>query len=156
VHPDYYENRPKACMNGWGSIFLNIAADGIALPCHEARMLRGITFPNVTEHDLKWIWYDSPAFNTYRGDGWMQEPCRTCPEKEKDFGGCRCQAFMLTGDATNADPVCDLSPHHHLITEQVEKAQRPQLPANVKPIVFRDDRNSRRLSNAGQAVPAGE
>jgi pyrroloquinoline quinone biosynthesis protein E len=115
-------------------------------------MLPGIEFPNVRDHDLKWIWNDSPAFGTYRGDTWMQEPCRTCPEKEKDFGGCRCQAFMLTGDATNADPVCDLSPHHHLITEQVERAQRPQLPANTKPIVFRDDRNSRALAE-GQQPP---
>jgi pyrroloquinoline quinone biosynthesis protein E len=152
VNPDYYETRPKACMNGWGSIFLNVAADGVALPCHEARMLPGIEFPNVRDHDLKWIWNDSPAFGTYRGDTWMQEPCRSCPDKEKDFGGCRCQAFMLTGDATNADPVCDLSPHHHLITEQVEKAQRPQLPANTKPIVFRDDRNSRALAG-GQQPP---
>ncbi len=76
----------------------------------------------------------------------MKEPCRTCPEKEKDLGGCRCQAFMLTGDAANADPVCDLSPHHQLVTEVVAKAQKPAAPANVHPIVFRDDRNSRKLS----------
>jgi pyrroloquinoline quinone biosynthesis protein E len=155
VVPDYYATRPKACMNGWGSVFLNIAADGMALPCHEARMLPGLTFPNVKDHDVHWIWHDSPGFNAYRGDSWMKEPCRSCPEKTKDFGGCRCQAFMLTGDPTNADPVCDLSPNHHLIAEVVAKAQEPIKPANVHPIVFRDDKNSRRLgAKSGVPVPA--
>jgi pyrroloquinoline quinone biosynthesis protein E len=155
VVPDYYANRPKACMNGWGSVFLNIAADGMALPCHEARMLPGLTFPNVKEHDVRWIWNESPGFNAYRGDSWMKEPCRSCPEKTKDFGGCRCQAFMLTGDATNADPVCDLSPHHHLITDAVEKAQNPAPAVTVHPIVFRDDKNSRKLSEKpGAPKPA--
>ena len=148
VVPDYHATRPKACMNGWGSLFVTVTADGMVLPCHEARMLPGITFPNSREHDLRWIWYDSPAFNAYRGDAWMKDLCRTCPEKEKDFGGCRCQAFLLTGDATNADPVCDLSPHHHLVVEAVEKADRPTLPQNVKPILFRDDRTSRTLTAA--------
>jgi pyrroloquinoline quinone biosynthesis protein E len=146
VVPDYYADRPKACMNGWGSVFLNIAADGVALPCHEARMLPGLHFPNVRDHDVRWIWYQSPGFNAYRGDEWMREPCRTCPDKVKDFGGCRCQAYMLTGDARNADPICDLSPHHGLITEVVAKAQHPGKPVTVQPIVFRDDRNSRKLS----------
>ena len=149
VVPDYYEERPKACMNGWGALFLTITADGLALPCHEARMLPGLTFPNVREHDLGWIWYDSPGFNAYRGDSWMKEPCRSCPEKVKDFGGCRCQAYMLTGDATNTDPVCGLSPLHHLVTDVVDKAQTPapQIPKiEVKPILFRDDKNSRALS----------
>ncbi len=148
VVPDYYATRPKACMNGWGAVFLNIASDGLALPCHEARMLPGLEFPNVRDHDVRWIWEQSPAFSAYRGDEWMKEPCRSCPEKTKDFGGCRCQAYMLTGDATNADPVCDKSPHHHLITEQVELAQQPQPPAaEVKPIIlFRDDKNSRKLA----------
>lgn len=155
VVPDYYADRPKACMNGWGSVFLNIAADGMVLPCHEARMLPGLSFPNVRDHDMRWIWYDSPGFNAYRGDSWMKELCRTCPEKEKDFGGCRCQAFMLTGDATNADPVCDKSPHHHLITKQVELAQKAKAPAvDVKPIIlFRDDKNSRKLSGETAKTP---
>lgn len=148
VVPDYHAARPKACMNGWGSLFVTVTADGVVLPCHEARMLPGLSFPNVRDHDLGWIWYESPGFNAYRGDHWMKEPCRSCPEKSKDFGGCRCQAFMLTGDATNADPVCELSPHHHLVTEAVERADRPALPAGVKPILFRDDRNSRSLSAA--------
>jgi PqqA peptide cyclase len=149
VVPDYYEERPKACMNGWGALFLTVTSDGLALPCHEARQLPGLTFPNVRDHDLRWIWYDSPGFNQYRGDSWMKEPCRSCPEKTKDFGGCRCQAFMLTGDATNADPVCSLSPHHKLVTDVVDKAQNPIAPkVEVKPILFRDDKNSRALSKA--------
>lgn len=147
VVPDYYEERPKACMNGWGSVFLTVTADGLALPCHEARQLPGLSFPNVRDHDLRWIWQDSPGFNAYRGDAWMKEPCRSCPDKTKDFGGCRCQAYMLTGDATNADPVCGLSPNHHLVTDVVDKAQHPQpRQAEVKPILFRDDKNSRALS----------
>jgi PqqA peptide cyclase len=154
VVPDYYANRPKACMNGWGSVFLNVAADGVALPCHEARMLPGLTFPNVREHDVRWIWYESPGFNAYRGDAWMKEPCRSCPEQGKDFGGCRCQAYMLTGDATNTDPVCDLSPNHRLITDVVAKAQSPGQPVKVHPIVFRDDKNSRQLSEKNQPEPA--
>jgi PqqA peptide cyclase len=146
VVPDYYEERPKACMNGWGALFLTVTADGLALPCHEARMLPGLAFPNVRDHDLGWIWYDSPGFNAYRGDSWMKEPCRSCPEKVKDFGGCRCQAYMLTGDATNTDPVCGLSPLHHLVTDVVDKAQTPAPKVDVKPILFRDDKNSRALS----------
>lgn len=146
VVPDYYEERPKACMNGWGAVFLTITADGLALPCHEARQLPGLTFPNVRDHDLRSIWYDSPGFNAYRGDAWMKEPCRTCPDKVRDFGGCRCQAYMLTGDATNADPVCGLSPYHHRVTDAVDKAQKPAPAVEVKPILFRDNKNSRSLS----------
>jgi pyrroloquinoline quinone biosynthesis protein E len=150
VVPDYYEDRPKACMNGWGALFLTVTADGLALPCHEARMLPGLDFPNVRNHDLGWIWYDSPGFNAYRGDAWMKEPCRTCPDKAKDFGGCRCQAYMLTGDAANADPVCSLSPQHKLVTDVVDRAQQPLAPAvEVKPILFRDDKNSRALAKTG-------
>jgi pyrroloquinoline quinone biosynthesis protein E len=146
VVPDYYEERPKPCMKGWGALFLTVTADGLALPCHEARMLPGLEFPNVRDHDLSWIWYDSPGFNAYRGDSWMKEPCRSCPDKVKDFGGCRCQAYMLTGDATNTDPVCGLSPLHHLVTDVVDKAQTPTSKFEVKPILFRDDKNSRALS----------
>jgi len=145
VVPDYFEERPKACMNGWGAVFLTVTADGLALPCHEARQLPGLTFPDVRDHDLGWIWRDSPGFNAYRGDAWMKEPCRSCPDKVKDFGGCRCQAFLLTGDATNADPVCSLSLDHHLVTAALEKARLPQVQAS-QPILFRDDRNSRALS----------
>jgi pyrroloquinoline quinone biosynthesis protein E len=156
VVPDYYSDRPKACMNGWGSVFITVQADGTVLPCHEARMLPGLTFPNAKDRDMKWIWYDSPGFNAFRGDAWMKEPCRTCPEKVKDFGGCRCQAFMLTGDAANADPVCSLSPHHHIVTEAVEKAQEPAVTTQPIVIVYRDDKSSRELSRRQEkpvAVP---
>jgi pyrroloquinoline quinone biosynthesis protein E len=147
IVPDYYADRPKACMNGWGSVFLNVAPDGLALPCHEARMLPGLDFPNVKDHEMEWIWNESPAFNAYRGESWMKEPCRSCDERATDFGGCRCQAFQLTGDAANTDPVCDKSEHHHIVTEQIELAQKPQPPAaDIKPIIFyRDDKNSKAL-----------
>ena len=154
VVPDYHERRPKACMNGWGAVFLCLTADGLALPCHEARMLPGLEFPSVRDRDLRWIWYDSPAFNRYRGDEWMKEPCRSCPEKVKDYGGCRCQAYMLTGDAANADPVCDKSPHHALVTQAVERAEQVRPAVGTKPVLFfRDDKNSRALSGADPREP---
>ena len=153
VVPDYHETRPKACMNGWGAVFLCLTADGLALPCHEARMLPGLDFPNVRDRDLRWIWHDSPAFNRYRGDEWMKEPCRSCPEKVKDYGGCRCQAYMLTGDAANADPVCDKSPHHALVTQAVERAEQVRPAVGTKPVLFfRDDKNSRALSGPREPV----
>ena len=150
VVPDYFEKRPKACMNGWGSVFLTITPDGTALPCHAARMLPGIEFPNIRNTSLDAAWHISEGFNRYRGDTWMKDPCRDCPERDKDFGGCRCQAYLLTGDPTNADPVCDLSPHHHRVTEAVARAREALV--DVKPIVFRDDRNSRQLSAAKAGV----
>jgi pyrroloquinoline quinone biosynthesis protein E len=130
-------------MNGWGSVFLVIAADGVALPCHQARMLPGIAFPNVKETSIRSIWYESPAFNRFRGEAWMREPCRSCPERTKDLGGCRCQAYLLTGDAANADPVCDLSPEHARVLEAVAKSREASPEALLH---FRDDNNSRRLS----------
>jgi PqqA peptide cyclase len=147
VVPDYFERRPKPCMNGLGSIFLTVTPDGTALPCHAARMLPGIEFPNVRRASLEYVWYESDAFSRFRGDAWMKEPCRSCPEKGRDFGGCRCQAYLLTGDAANADPVCDKSPHHHLVTEAVERAARaPGVGAAVeKPLVFRSPGNSSTL-----------
>lgn len=151
VVPDYFENRPKACMNGWGSVFLGIAPDGSALPCHAAKTLPGIDFPNVTQHSMHDIWYHSEAFNKYRGYAWMKEPCRSCPEKEKDFGGCRCQALALTGDAANADPVCDKSPFHDKVQRIVVHAQHKTAdPKTGEPILFRTDANSRLFGeNAG-------
>ena len=145
VVPDYYETRPKKCMNGWGNVFLTITPDGTALPCHTAKMLPGITFPNVREHSIAHIWYDADGFNRYRGDAWMSETCRTCPEKEKDLGGCRCQAWLLTGDASQPDPVCDKSPAHAHITTAVAEAQRPVLAPGAEPLVFRDPKASRAL-----------
>jgi pyrroloquinoline quinone biosynthesis protein E len=141
VVPDYFETRPKPCMSGLGRVFLGIAPDGVALPCQAARMLPGLAFPNVRAASVGSIWYDSPAFNRYRGEEWMKEPCRTCPERSRDFGGCRCQAYLLTGDAANADPVCDLSPHHHLVTAAVDRAERRGTAlASEHPLVFRDHR----------------
>ncbi len=155
VNPDYYETRPKACMNGWGAIFLNLTADGVALPCHEARMLPGLEFPSVREQSIKEIWYESQGFNMYRGDSWMKDPCKTCPEKEKDFGGCRCQAFMISGDATNADPVCAKSDHHYIIEEQVANAQKSQKKAtDTKPIIlYRNDKNSKEMAKEEIRLP---
>ena len=146
VVPDYYETRPKACMNGWGSVFLTIAPDGSALPCHAARQLPGLTFPNVRDHSVAWIWNESPTFNHFRGDDWMKAPCRTCPEKTKDFGGCRCQAYMLTGDAANADPVCDKSEHHATLVANVDAMTNRPPPGHAQPLVFRNPKNSKALS----------
>ena len=144
VVPDYFERRPKACMGGLGSVFLGIAPDGTAMPCHAARMLPDLDLPNVRSADIRTIWYDSPAFNRFRGEAWMKEPCRSCPERTHDFGGCRCQAYLLTGDATNTDPVCDLSPHHQLVTDAVARAERDAAsPARAEQVlVFRDHRTS--------------
>jgi len=144
VVPDYFERRPKACMGGLGSVFLGIAPDGIAMPCHAARMLPGLDLPNVRSADIRTIWYDSPAFNRFRGEAWMKEPCRSCPERTHDFGGCRCQAYLLTGDATNTDPVCDLSPHHQLVTDAVARAERDAASTAraEQVLVFRDHRTS--------------
>ncbi|HJX21283.1 MAG TPA: pyrroloquinoline quinone biosynthesis protein PqqE [Steroidobacteraceae bacterium] len=146
VVPDYFETRPKACMSGLGSVFLGVAPDGTALPCHAARMLPGLQLPNVRESDIRTVWHDSPAFNRFRGEAWMKEPCRNCPERTRDFGGCRCQAYLLTGDADNADPVCDLSPYHHRVTEAVARAELAGAAAaggvREQVLVFRDHRTS--------------
>ncbi|WP_175690322.1 pyrroloquinoline quinone biosynthesis protein PqqE [Burkholderia anthina] len=139
VTPDYYEERPKPCMNGWGSLFLIVTPDGTALPCHGARQLP-IEFPNVRDHDLRHIWYESFGFNHFRGDSWMPEPCRSCDEKKKDFGGCRCQAYMMTGDASNADPVCSKSAHHDIILRTRDAALAPL--QSITQLVFRNRHNS--------------
>lgn len=149
VVPDYFEDRPKACMNGWGSVFLGVAPDGVALPCHNARDLPGLQLPSVREKSIKEIWYGSDAFNAYRGDDWMQEPCRSCDEKSKDFGGCRCQAFMLTGDAAATDPVCSKSPLRGRVDQVIALAARSTTIVPIEqPIVFRSDANSRLLQTA--------
>jgi pyrroloquinoline quinone biosynthesis protein E len=149
VVPDFYETRPKKCMNGWGNVFLTVTPDGTALPCHTARMLPGLAFPNVRQAGVREIWYDSEGFNRYRGLGWMKEPCRSCPEKERDLGGCRCQAYLLAGDPAVADPVCDKSPSHGVVEAAVVRAQVPDAArTDSKPIVFRDPKESIRLSSA--------
>lgn len=144
VVPDFYEERPKACMNGWGTTFLTIAPDGTALPCHSARELPGLACPNVKDYSIEQIWNESEAFNHFRGFEWMQEPCRSCPEKTKDFGGCRCQAFLFTGDPNATDPVCGKSPKRHLVQEAIAAARDATERDGEKPLVFRNSRNSKK------------
>jgi PqqA peptide cyclase len=144
VVPDYYESRPKKCMNGWATTFMTVTPDGTALPCHTARMLPGLTFPNVTTSSMREIWVESDGFNRFRGTSWMKEPCASCEEREKDYGGCRCQAYLLAQDASAADPVCAKSPHHHVITEAVTAAQRVRVIE--KPLVFRQRAQSLELA----------
>ena len=112
VVPDYFARLPKPCVGGWGRRSLNVTPSGKVLPCHAAESIPGLQFWSVREHSLADIWKNSPAFNAFRGSAWMQEPCKSCARRELDFGGCRCQAFALTGDARSTDPVCHLSPRH--------------------------------------------
>ncbi|HHZ66323.1 MAG TPA: pyrroloquinoline quinone biosynthesis protein PqqE [Alphaproteobacteria bacterium] len=115
VVPDYYARRPKSCMGGWGRQFLNIAPSGRVLPCHAAESIDGLQFDSVRDRPLDWIWEESAAFNLYRGTDWMPEPCQSCDRREIDWGGCRCQAFALTGNAANTDPACEFSPHRDVL-----------------------------------------
>ena len=124
VTPDYFGEYPKSCMDGWGRRFLLVSPEGLALPCHQAHTLPGLQFDNVRERPLADIWADSPGFNAFRGEDWMPEPCRSCERRARDFGGCRCQAYHLTGDARRTDPACKLAPDHALI-EQARSANRP-------------------------------
>jgi pyrroloquinoline quinone biosynthesis protein E len=113
VVPDYHARLPKPCVGGWGRRSLNVTPGGKVLPCHAAESIPGLEFWSVREHSLADIWENSSAFNAFRGTAWMQEPCRSCARRDIDFGGCRCQAFALTGDARATDPVCHLAPNHH-------------------------------------------
>jgi PqqA peptide cyclase len=122
VVPDYHAARPKACMGGWGRRIINITPAGLALPCHAAETLPGFRFPSVRTTGLAEIWREDPAFARFRGTGWMPEPCRSCDRREIDWGGCRCQAFALTGDAAATDPACILSPHHGMMADAVAAA----------------------------------
>ncbi|MEV0183355.1 pyrroloquinoline quinone biosynthesis protein PqqE [Streptomyces sp. NPDC050625] len=119
VVPDYVDGVAKPCMGGWGAVSLTVAPDGTVLPCPAAATLPGLDPPNVADRPLAWIWEHSGAFGQYRGTDWMREPCRSCPRRDEDFGGCRCQAFALTGDATRTDPACRLSPDHDLVEKAV-------------------------------------
>jgi PqqA peptide cyclase len=125
VLPDYYEPYPKACYGGWGKVYLVVAPNGSVLPCHGATQITTLSFDNVRAHSLEWIWSESEAFRIFRGDDWMKEPCRSCPRKTVDFGGCRCQAFALTGEATNTDPVCTLTPLRGIIDGALLEPVRP-------------------------------
>ena len=128
VVPAYYARRPKACMGGWGRRFLNVSPTGRVLPCHAAETIPGLAFESVTERPLAEIWRDSPAFQRFRGTAWMPEPCRSCDRREIDWGGCRCQALALAGDAAATDPACELSPDHAKLVAAAERESADAAP----------------------------
>jgi PqqA peptide cyclase len=130
VVPDYYARYPKACMGGWGRRLMLIDPSGKALPCHAAGVIPGLVFDNVREHSLQTIWNDSSAFQKFRGEDWMQEPCRSCERRTEDFGGCRCQAFLLAGDAAATDPVCSLAPTRHLVELTLKQSPIAVVPTS--------------------------
>src|SRR5258708_5378831 len=142
VQNDYLSGEPKPCMGGWGRSYMCINPTGEVMPCHAASVIPGLRFESVRDGALEKIWRDSPAMNAFRGDDWMMEPCRSCVRKEIDFGGCRCQAFMLAGNAAEADPICRLSPHHEVV-----ESMRNDADAGL-PLTYRDTKTSRDLSNA--------
>ncbi|MGI8716139.1 MAG: pyrroloquinoline quinone biosynthesis protein PqqE [Solirubrobacteraceae bacterium] len=129
VLPDFYEEQPKPCMGGWGRTAMVVAPNGEVLPCQAASTIPGLEFANVREHSLEWIWAESEAFAHFRGTDWMQDPCRSCPlgAQELDWGGCRCQALRLTGDAAATDPVCRFSAHHDRIVSARKPAETDEL-----------------------------
>lgn len=136
VLPDYFGDRPKPCMHGWGRRYLTINPVGEVMPCQTAAVIPELRFDTVREHSLAWIWRDSPAFQRFRGTEWMPEPCQSCSLREVDFGGCRCQAFLLTGDASRTDPVCQLAPDHQHLQDMVQEIQR-QEPARLPALRLR-------------------
>jgi pyrroloquinoline quinone biosynthesis protein E len=152
VISDYYETRPKRCMNGWGTTFIVVTPDGTALPCHAARVLPGIDFPSVRSTSVRDLWLNAPAFNRFRGEAWMPEPCRSCAEKSQDLGGCRCQAWLLTGAVDATDPVCDKSPQHGRVIEIIRPRRSDE---RIAPLVFRSPENSVQLLNRAAVPPGG-
>jgi pyrroloquinoline quinone biosynthesis protein E len=132
VVPDYYAKYPKACMGGWGRRLLLIDPAGQALPCHAAGIIPGLQFDNVRDRSLQWIWRESAAFNKFRGEAWMSEPCRSCDRRSEDFGGCRCQAFLLTGDAAATDPVCSLAPSHTVVEAELRRSNSETMSQIVR------------------------
>jgi pyrroloquinoline quinone biosynthesis protein E len=143
VQNDYLSGEPKPCMGGWGRSYMCINPTGEVMPCHAAAVIPGLRFESVRDGALEKIWRDSPAMNAFRGDDWMMEPCRSCARKEIDFGGCRCQAFMLAGNAAEADPICRLSPHHGIV-----ESMRAAASATDGPLIYRDMKTSRELGRA--------
>lgn len=155
VKIDYFEERPKACSGGWARNYMCITPTGDVLPCHAAHAITSLEFESVRDKPLADIWHDSPGLNAYRGEEWMQEPCRSCEHRTRDFGGCRCQAFLLTDDAAATDPVCGLSPRHHIVVDAAQSARKTtpeDAQLSAAGLVYRDLRTSRRL--AAQA-PSG-
>jgi pyrroloquinoline quinone biosynthesis protein E len=132
VVPDYYAKYPKACMGGWGRRLMLINPAGRVLPCHAAEVIPGMTFENVRERTMEWIWRESASFSRFRGEDWMPEPCRSCDRRGEDFGGCRCQAFLLAADAAVTDPACSLAPAHALVEAAVREANSDQTVAQAK------------------------
>jgi pyrroloquinoline quinone biosynthesis protein E len=163
VSPDYADAKPKPCMAGWGAVFMVVAPDGTALPCHSARMLPGIQFPNLRETSVRDAWFDSDAFNRYRGQAWMNDTCGDCDDRGQDFGGCRCQAFLVTGDAAATDPVCPKSAHRPRIDAMLAQAGSecaPTQPLRFVPgaakragLIYRGDETSLALTAAGEGAP---
>ncbi len=142
VLPDYYARYPKSCMGGWGRRLMLVNPTGQVLPCHAAGVIPGMKFESVLEHPLRWIWQESAAFQRFRGDDWMPEPCRSCPKKQEDFGGCRCQAFLIAGDAGATDPVCSLAPHHDAVVAVLERTAATPRPASTlfdEQVVYRSN-----------------
>jgi PqqA peptide cyclase len=132
VVPDYYAKYPKACMGGWGRRLMLINPAGTVLPCHAAEVIPGMAFENVREKTLEWIWRESASFCRFRGEDWMPEPCRSCDRRTEDFGGCRCQAFLLAADATVTDPACSLAPAHGIVEAAVREANSDSAVAQAK------------------------
>jgi pyrroloquinoline quinone biosynthesis protein E len=132
VVPDYYARYPKACMGGWGRQLVLIDPAGRALPCHAAGVIPGLSFDNVKDHSLEWIWKESPALQKFRGEDWMPEPCRSCDRRKEDFGGCRCQAMQLLGNAAATDPACQLSPDHSVMEDALRTTR--VLPVLAQPV----------------------
>jgi pyrroloquinoline quinone biosynthesis protein E len=132
VLPDYHADRPRACMDGWARRYLVVTPDGRALPCHQADSIPALSFENVRTRSLGDIWNDSAAFRAFRGEDWMPAPCRACDERGRDFGGCRCQAFALAGDAAATDPACALSPRHEVVLEARARAETSRAPGTLK------------------------
>lgn len=145
VPPDHYARYPKACMGGWGRVGLNVTPTGKVLPCHAAETIPHLRFETVRDRPLREIWEASDAFNAYRGLDWMPEPCRSCPRKEADFGGCRCQALAYAGDAGATDPACVKSPHHGRMLEMAEAEAGSHAPDYV----YREMRGRRATPRGG-------
>jgi PqqA peptide cyclase len=146
VLPDYYSQYPKPCTGGWGRRTFNVTPSGRVLPCHAAETIPGLEFWSVADHSLSEIWWHSPAFNAFRGTDWMPEPCRSCERKERDWGGCRCQALALTGDARSTDPACHKSPFHRRMQDlAADESHRAEPP----PYVYRTIASRERQEKEG-------
>jgi pyrroloquinoline quinone biosynthesis protein E len=150
VLPDYHEQYPKPCMGGWGRSYMTVTPAGEVWPCHAAGRITALSFENVRAHPLDWIWEHSESFNRFRGDAWMPEPCRSCARKTLDFGGCRCQAFLIAGDAALTDPVCTLSPQRHRVDAAVAAGEAAAHAQRVSdPWTYRAAPASRRWAAKG-------